>query len=325
MSSTMEVALERGDVDETEVRGKFEAAAAEDGRPLSQIAPETGVAYATLSAWRSGKYQGNNARVAVQVQQWLNTIAARQRTRATLPRAPDFRMTETASKIWDLLEHAQTANDMVIITGGAGVGKTQAIRAYQRQAANVHVVTVEPCVSTTTMLLDLLLQETGSSVVGSALRKSSSLKKRLAGTGGLLILDDAQHLSAQLLDQLRHIYDATEIGIALVGNETVFARLGADERRAGFGQLFSRIGLRMRLNRPRKKDAETLLDAWGVTDKDARKFAIGVALKPGAHRVMTKTLRIAHAIAAASGAGTELTAGHIEDAWKQLTADGGAA
>jgi DNA transposition AAA+ family ATPase len=324
MSSTLEDALDRGQLDETTVRTAFEAAVMADGRPLSQIAPETSIHYTTLSAWRAQKYTGNNDRVTLQVQQWLDTRTARQRTRATLPVAPGFQMTPTASRIFDVLEHAQTLPDMALVTGGAGIGKTSTILAYQKTAANVHVVTAQPCVTTIKVLLDLLCVTIGVPVVAAALHQSMLLQRKLAGSGGLLILDEAQHLGSGLLDQLRQLHDAANIGVVLVGNTTVFTRLGADRREANFAQLFSRIGMRINIDKPRRKDAEVLLDAWGITDKGARDTLTAIALQPGAHRVLTKVLRMAHAIALAAG-GSEPTATHIEDAWRQRTQSRGAA
>src|ERR1035437_1267786 len=52
------------------------------------------------------------------------------------------------------------------------------------------------------------------------------------GTGGLLVIDEAQHLSVAALDQIRSIHDATDLGIALVGNQQVYARLTGGNRAA---------------------------------------------------------------------------------------------
>lgn len=321
MSSTTEDAVERGELNEDEVRVAFDVAVHADGRPLSQIAVETPVAYATLSAWRAGKYAGNNARVTSQVHQWLTTRAARQRTRSVLPVAPDFKMTPTASRIFDVLEHAQTLPDMVAITGGAGVGKTSAILAYQRTASNVYVCTIEPCISSIKMLLDALSMSMGMPANHSALTATVNIKRKLQNSAGLLVLDDVQHLSSHLLDQVRHIHDSATVGIALVGNTTVYGRLGADQRTAQFAQLFSRIGLRVNLSKPRKADVSMLLSAWGLEDKQAREIAMGIGLAPGALRVLTKVLRMAGGMAHAAGQVKPAMA-EIQDAWEQLTQSG---
>ena len=321
MSSTTEEALERGAVNETEVRSDFERAVLEDGRPLAQIAPETPVAYATLSAWRTGKYAGNNERVSGLVAQWLTTRAARQRTRTVLPLAPDFKMTPLAGRIFDILEHAQTLPDMVLLTGGAGVGKTSAIEAYRKQASNVFISTIEPCINSSKVLLDALCSAVGLTRQQSGLAASQQIKKKLQNSAGLLVLDEAQHLSSALLDQVRHLHDSANVGIALVGNTTVYGRLGAEQRTAQFAQLFSRIGMRINLEKPRKGDVTMLLNAWGLEDKDARELAMGIAMKPGALRVMTKVLRMAGGLASLA-AREKPSVQDIQDAWMQLTQSG---
>jgi DNA transposition AAA+ family ATPase len=97
--------------------------------------------------------------------------------------------------------------------------------------------------------------------------------------------------------------------------------IGADQRTAQFAQLFSRIGLRVNLSKPRKADVTMLLSAWGMEDRQAREIAMGIGLAPGALRVLTKVLRMAGGMAHAAGL-ARAGAAEIQDAWEQLTQSG---
>ena len=320
MSSTTEEAAERGDFIEADVRAAFEKAVLEDGRPLAQIARETPVAYGTLHAWRTGNYKGNNERVTGQVHQWLTTREARQRTRATLPTAPEFKMTPSAGRIFDVLEHAQTLPDFVLVTGGAGIGKTSAAQAYQRHASNVFICTIQPYVTSNKTLLDTIAEAMNVDTYWSIHMTMRQIIKKLHNSQGLLVLDEAQHLSSGLLDQVRHIHDGANVGVALIGNTTVFSRLGAVQRTANFAQLFSRVGMRLNLELPRKADITMLLNAWDLEDKDARETAMGIGRDAGALRAMTKVLRMAWGLASVAGL-EKPGAREIQDAWLQLNPD----
>ncbi len=317
MGSTLEEALERGgELDEAAIRLALDAALG-TGLTLSTIARQAGLGISTLHAWKGGKYNGRSETVAEKVQRWLDAQAARAGTRAALPPAPGFVMTKTASRFWEVLEHAQHMPDLVVIAGGAGVGKTTACKGYQAQSSNVWIVTMEPCISSTSNFLTALAETLEVTERGSPQRLSRAIVRKLVGTAGLLIIDEAQHLSSQALDQLRTIHDLAEIGIAVVGNETVFARFGAEHRTAQFAQLYSRIGMRITRPKPLAADINMLLDAWKIGGQAERKLVLAIALRPGGARGMTKMLRMAFGLASTEGLSSP-NCSHIEIAWSQL-------
>ncbi|MFB9086111.1 AAA family ATPase [Erwinia tracheiphila] len=69
-----------------------------------------------------------------------------------------------------------------------------------------------------------------------------AIRRKLRGTQGLLIIDEADHLDYPVLEELRILQEETGIGLALVGNHQVYARLtGGSSRSVDFARLFSRI------------------------------------------------------------------------------------
>jgi len=73
------------------------------------------------------------------------------------------------------------------------------------------------------------------------------LTGRLRDTHGLLVVNEAQHLTTKALEGLRSLRDATGTGLALVGSDKLYDRLTGGSRSSDFPQLFSRIGKRVRL------------------------------------------------------------------------------
>lgn len=299
MSSTTEaLSPENGEVaDEATVRDQFKTVVADRGVALAKIAPETGVHYSTLAAWNSASYSGNNARVTEQIRQWLVTQEARSRMQTALPRAPSFVRTDTALAIIDVLEAAQTLPDIALVTGGAGIGKTMTIGWYQEKAANVWLVTMERSYRSLSALLDQIARVVGVPGGKSSSATSEQIRRRLLGTGGLLVIDEAQFLTGEQVDQLRTFHDKSEVGIAMVGNETIAGRYAVDRLTHDQAPLFSRVGQRFRQRGLKIRDLNMLIDAWGLSDPAAAAMARSAGRLPGAARLMTKTLRMAFLLA----------------------------
>jgi DNA transposition AAA+ family ATPase len=112
-------------------------------------------------------------------------------------------------------------------------------------------------------------------------------------------------------------YDLADVGMALMGNEAVHARLEGGARAAQFAQLFSRVGMRLARPRALKGDIEQLMDAWDIAGKGERALLVCAAKRPGALRNVTKVLRMAHMLAGADGA-EAVAEPHIKMAWDRL-------
>ena len=296
--------------------------AEQDRRSASQadIAKLVGESYSTFSAWLNNTYKGNNGKVAANVERWLESAKERETMAAALPGKIGFQPTPTAEHMLSVCQFAQTAPDVVVIAGGAGVGKTTAFQHYQKTSSNVWLITMEPSTATMVKMMREIAYLMGVQERADA-GLSRAIGRKVRGTGGLMIVDEAQHLCTEALDQLRVFNDRDGIGIGIVigGNETVYARLEGDGRKPAFAQLFSRLGMRHTQPKPRDKDISTLIAAWGISETRQTKLLTTIARKPGALRLMTKTLQLATMLAA--GTGGERGYEHIRAAYERLTAE----
>lgn len=287
-------------------------------RTLTQaaIAREANVSSTTFSQWLNRTYPGNNEAVENKLRTWLESYRQRQ-SASGLPAAPEWIETPSGERMLAGLRYAQLASDMVVIYGGAGLGKTKSIERYHRIAPNVFVATMTPAVHGVLGCLEEI-------AIGMGLREfphsapglSRTIISRLRSTNGLLVIDEAQHLNVQALDQVRSIHDAARVGIALVGNEQVYTRMSGGTRAAYLDRLFSRIGKRIALRRSTEADIDAVIDAWGIADRDCRRHVHDIASKPGALRVLTKVLRLAASYAQAQA--RSLCCDDVRAAWKEL-------
>jgi DNA transposition AAA+ family ATPase len=281
---------------------------------LSQL---TGVGKARLSQWLNGVYKGSVPTIEESIRRWLDSRQTATTLEGQMPTAPEWVETPSARAVLSALSFAQMAEAVSVVYGGAGVGKTTTLARYKQQSPNVWVVTATPAVSAPGPILTRIAQALGIRSTGAVHMVEANIIERVRETRGLLVIDEAQHLTHRALDAIRSIHDAAGIGLALVGNEIVYSQLTGGSRSVGFAQLFSRVAKRVRLSRAKDADVTALLEAWGITDKEARQLCLGIGRRPGALRGLSQTLRLASMFAAASGTnrpGVE----HIRDAWKDL-------
>lgn len=308
-----------GGVEHDALRVRFREVLSARGMSVSEAARQSGVANSTLAAWLAAKYTGDNARVAHQVELWLATREQETAARLAMPALPGYVETPTAEAFGALFGHAQYTPDIVTATGAPGVGKTSSAREYRRTHSNVWLLTADPSCASPFAILEFLAEVVGI-YEPSPSRRMRAVVKKLQGTQGLLIVDEAQHLSIGALEQLRAVHDKAEIGLAYVGNEDVHARLAGGGRRAQFAQLSSRVGMRLMRQRPLAADVDALLAAAGIDGTAERKLLRAIASKPGALRSMSKVLRVAHMQASADE--TAIESRHLQEAWARLSDSG---
>ena len=283
----------------------------------ARIAREVGISATTFSQWMSGTYAGDNEGVEAKIARWHDQLQSTRATASAMPTAPDYVETPSAARVLAALRYAQVAGDIAVVYGGAGMSKTTSIREYARRSPNVWHATMTPAsAGVVTCLEEIAEAVSANGAAGGAARLHRAICRRVAETGGLLVIDEAQHLSVAALDQIRSIHDATGVGIALVGNEAVYARMTGGNRAAYLDRLFSRIGKKVRLIRPTADDVRALIDAWGVTDTRCLATLHDIASKPGALRGLTKTLRLSAMHAAAEG--RPICCTDVKTAWREL-------
>lgn len=282
----------------------------------AQVSREIGISPSAYNQWTKGVYAGDNEAIEKKLRVWLDAYQQRRSSAEQMPTAPDWVDTPTGARIIGALGYAQVAGDIAIVYGGAGLGKSTAIRQYATSALNVWHVTMTPASASVVTALEEICEVLGVAEQGGAAKLHRAIVRKVRGTGGLLVIDEAQHLSTAALDQIRSIHDATGIGIALVGNQEVYARMTGGNRAAYLDRLYSRVGKRLSLAKSTDADIRALIDAWGIDDGKCRASLIDIARKPGALRTLTKTLRLGamHALAEKRA----VCCDHISRAWREL-------
>jgi DNA transposition AAA+ family ATPase len=257
--------------------------------------------------------------VNAKVLKWLDAREANQALALTIPSAPAFVDTPTSQRIAQVLQTAQVMPDMALIVGGAGVGKTMTVEQYQQENPYVTIITARPSSARANPLFSALGRALGVKDTSPAML-FDAVADMVKNHHHLIVIDEAQHLKMDALEELRGLHDKHGVGIVLMGNQEVHSRLTSGKFEADFAQLFSRFGLRLVLDKVGLADVRALLKAWNVEGDKMTKACRHIASQPGALRVLSKTLRMAHMIAGIEG--EELTTKHLDEAHSQLSNGG---
>ncbi|HFV7049272.1 TPA: AAA family ATPase, partial [Escherichia coli] len=248
---------------------------------FKQIALESGLSTGTISSFINDKYNGDNERVSQMLQRWLEKYHAV----AELPEPPRFVETQTVKQIWTSMRFASLTESIAVVCGNPGVGKTEAAREYRRTNNNVWMITITPSCASVLECLTELAFELG---MNDAPRRkgplSRALRRRLEGTQGLVIIDEADHLGAEVLEELRLLQESTRIGLVLMGNHRVYSNMTGGNRTVEFARLFSRIAKRTAINKTKKADVKAIADAWQINGEKELELLQQIAQKPGALR-----------------------------------------
>lgn len=257
---------------------------------FKQIALESGLSTGTISSFINDKYNGDNERVSQMLQRWLEKYHAV----AELPEPPRFVETQTVKQIWTSMRFASLTESIAVVCGNPGVGKTEAAREYRRTNNNVWMITITPSCASVLECLTELAFELG---MNDAPRRkgplSRALRRRLEGTQGLVIIDEADHLGAEVLEELRLLQESTRIGLVLMGNHRVYSNMTGGNRTVEFARLFSRIAKRTAINKTKKADVKAIADAWQINGENELELLQQIAQKPGALRILNHSLRLA--------------------------------
>lgn len=305
--------------DHAELIAEFRAACTRLGVSQSEAARRADVASSTLSQWLGGKYPGNAEAVAAKIERWVRTVGEQAEQRARVIERAPFQQTPTAMRIWSMLRQAQGRPGrvaIVAIAGAPGTGKTMAARAYRDAHRPVWIVTMNPMQGRSHSVLCAIGRELGVADTRSD-TIFYSVGERLRATGGLVIIDEAQHLQRTALDTVRSLFDQFEIGIALIGNQGLYAGLACAKADDDFAQFHSRVAVRRQFTGPTDEDVEIILDANRITDTAVRQFLRARASKIWGLRGVAQCIE--EAALMADEAGGVIGVDHVKAAWASLS------
>ena len=251
---------------------------------------ELGVTDGVISGFLAGKYKTPHTMIPK-----VQALIKMNKKKAVAPKAPDFAPTSISRVVQNAIAYAHLRGVISVVYGDAGVGKTSTVREYVKNDKLAMLITISPTFASITGVNELIASQLG--VRERVSRKiTMEIVDRLKGSGRVLIVDEAQHLTVRALNHLRCLSDESGIGVALVGNEEVYSKLRGSGK-ADFAQLFSRVGMRKQVQTRdiSMSDIESIFGKYEL-EEPVLKLLAGVANTPygirGAVNVYINTVAV---------------------------------
>lgn len=210
------------------------------GMTQTQVAKALGKSNAVISQYLKGEYKGR----VDEIDQAVERLISRQKDKV-IDRKFDNKFVPTfvAKQCLDVLHIAHVEGEINVITGEAGLGKTQALKQYKNENPEVILIEVEPSCSPK-VLLKTLCQQLNVNDTGANHDLFSRITDKLGNNKGfsrLIIVDEAELLSTKSLEYLRRIHDLTGCGLVLAGMPRLIVNLKG--KYGELAQLYSRVAL----------------------------------------------------------------------------------
>lgn len=197
----------------------------EAGLKQAPAAKAIGMSEGTLSAILNAKYSVDNIQpMEEKLRAWLDKT--QKRKAEYKPLYIKFVPTSVSEYVFNMAESCRVHKEMAICVGKAGIGKTTSIREYAKRHSDVIVIYANSCM-TKHGLFEELAEALNLNSSGSTNVLFRRCKNRLHNGDVCIIVDEAEHLSIDTLDDLRRVADPEVggCGLLLVGLPQFLANL----------------------------------------------------------------------------------------------------
>lgn len=211
-----------------------------------------GVSHGALSPWLKGTYTGSSDTVAEKVREFFE----RRRELAAMPVSerevfPVTAETDVFVSVTRAIRNCHLKGKIGVVTAPWGAGKTRTAKQYKEQHSGVILVECHYSFPAK-MVLTEIANEVGVEARGSIHELLIAICEKLKRTERVLILDEAEHLQATVLDVLRNINDRAGIGIVYLGIPRLMNQF--QTIRKDYGYIWSRVRVREAISHDRKTE-----------------------------------------------------------------------
>ncbi len=234
-------------------------------------------------------------------------------------------------------DYAKSNACMVLMTGPAGIGKTNAAQVYTMEDLNSLYIRHRSTHNSPTSFLGLISESCHVPRTRSKSAMMDALVNKLRGSHRLLIIDEWHLAEKPVYETIRDLHDLCNVPIVLIGTEDVRKRVESARQRKGevwSDQFCSRIGWVVDLTRlhddaGNRRPLFTIDEIRAIFRSDqiritrdgaeflqALSCAVGLGCLRIAHRCYTMAARLARKT-------NEINAGHLRKAFlRQAVPDG---
>lgn len=210
----------------------------------------------------------------------------------------DFCEIPTTRRIFDLVSLCKECGYIGLIVGNPGVGKTTALARFAHNDPYAHLCTMSPAIKSMSGVLMHVCRVLGAIPARTVTETHEILCNRSMWTDEkeVLLIDEAQHLHNQAIDELRCIHDQSKMAMVFCGNAEFHTRFNK-ARAAAFAQFTSRIGMRLEIWEPTDADITAIRQHYDIEGEKEHAYIQLHAKTTGGLRSVAALIRVARALA----------------------------
>jgi DNA transposition AAA+ family ATPase len=237
-----------------------------------------------VSKYRHDRFQGNIEKFEAALADFLKSDSSRKKIASELF---DTQVTDEVASILNLI---RATNDVALIYAPAGKGKTSASMLFAARNASSVYIRLDAWNANPSGVAARLFQAVDNQSWPGNVNRTQWIADRFAGSNRLIILDNAQRLTAHGLTWVFDFHDATECPIAFVGPDEVLNKIRLN------AQHFSRVGIVHEIGKSKDgNQVVTNMIALHMPDGmgHVEELALAVLKGPGHSRSLKKQLLLA--------------------------------
>ncbi|SFP61429.1 AAA family ATPase [Hydrogenimonas thermophila] len=285
------------------LRDEFKGFLEANGLKQAHVARSIGVSAGLISAWLKGAYKGDNESLEAKVNDFMRNYSIKSETKKE---DEQIVMLSNMLKAHFVMDEAVVMNEMAVLYGKAGSGKSTAVKEWLKNHPEAVFVEVVPGMSVV-RFLKLVAEKLG--IEGS--NKTDELviecAKEFKRRDSVLVVDEAEHLTINALEAVRRIYDFSKVPVILVGTYGLIRNLKGN--RGELLQLYSRISGKWEFRELGEEDFEKL---FGEHSKRVKKYTTHLRRAVNLYRKAKRFAQIAK---------ESLNAKHIDTASSMIFLD----
>lgn len=256
----------------------------ESGRSLRDIARETSYSKSSLVMFLQGKYSHKPGKKNGLDQAIINYRARFSGALSAVSERAEILDTLTGRMIEESITRAVRNQEIMVLCGAAGIGKSFSIRQYMLRYAHLTRFACITCHAKTTArsLCGSIAEQLDTRMQGSTDTILRDIVRKLKRNPAALLIDEANWLDYESLNCLRYIWDEVQCPLVLCGTARLYNAIRNRKESAGeLEQLWSRIGQIRHLPGLQKKELEEIVRA-GLENASDETIA-AIALHSGAY------------------------------------------
>ncbi len=220
-----------------EVIERIERWLAGKNRSKAALARTAGISPTTVSLILAGSYPSDPSDHLEAMLAAVEREDARRRDPAEIP----YTETSISRAVHAAVSRAHQDRDMGFFAGRVGVGKTVALRRYAAMNPRLAVLVEAYPGAGAPVVLRLIAAAVGAVVVRRTVADTTAaISAALHSSDRVILVDEAETLTAHALLHLRRISDTARVGVVLVGTPGLLSLVHDPDGK--FGQITSRIG-----------------------------------------------------------------------------------